>query len=96
VSLIRGSVTQTGVTAQKFLGERLVSANDFPIRHEQCDWIVQKSAYQISDAAVTPLAGDQVVESDGTSWEVLPKKEWAEQSELPGTNEWLIRTKRIN
>ena len=96
VTLRRGSVSTSGVIAQKLLGERTVDYGDGgTTKLTGCDWIIAKDAYLVSSAAVTPRTGDRIIESDGSEWELAPVESSAEYSEQPGGEEWLVSTKRV-
>ncbi len=96
VSIRRGTNTTTGVTAQKFLGERFVNLDDGGrLQYSGCQWIIAKSAYTFDGVVVDPKSGDRIVEAGGEIWEISPQAEMAEVSELPGGTEWQLLTKRV-
>lgn len=97
VTLRRGALTTSDVTAQKFLGERTINLEDGGvIKFSGCGWIIAKSAYVFSGAESDPRAGDRIIESDSAEWSIAPTEEMAEAMELPGGTEWLVMTKRVS
>jgi hypothetical protein len=96
VSIRRGSLTTTGVTAQKFSGQRLINLDGGNwIQWFGCEWIVPKSRYKISALVTTPKRGDRIIEADGTEWELQPIEELSEAQEQEGGLEWMLRTQRV-
>jgi len=58
-------------------------------------WLVKKTDYVISSVAVTPAAGDRLVDSDSVRWEVMSQPNMPAAESYGGGLEWLLRTKRI-
>ena len=97
VTLRRGSTNTTGVTAQKFLGERTIETGDGGVlKFSGASWVIAIADYAFSGTASTPRNGDRIVEASGEIWEVTPVEGIAEASQLPGGVEWVIMTKRVN
>lgn len=95
VTIRRGTVSTTGVTAQKFLGERTMETGDGgTLKFYGAAWVIAKSEYAFSGTASEPRNGDRIIDG-GEIWEVTPIEGIAEVSEQPGAEEWLIMTKRI-
>ena len=59
------------------------------------EWLVKKSDYVIDSSAVTPAAGDRLIDSDGAKWELMSQPNMPAWESLAGGLEWLLRTKRI-
>lgn len=59
------------------------------------EWLVAKADYVIDGIAVTPAAGDRLVDSDGITWEVMSQPNMPAAESYAGGLEWLLRTKRI-
>ena len=96
VSIRRGTVLTTGITAQKFLGERTLETSDGgTVKFYGAAWVVLKSEYVFSGTESEPRSGDRVVEASGSEWEVTPIEGIAEAGEQPGGREWLLMTKRV-
>ena len=96
VTLKRGTRTTSGVTAQKFSGERKVTLESGSyMQFFLCEWIVTKARYVVAGEVTRPRKGDRIVESDGTEWELLPIEDLSEVVEQAGGLEWLLRTKRV-
>ena len=96
VTIRRGTVNTSDVTAQKFLGERTLETSDGgTIKFYGAAWVVTKAAYVFSGTASEPRNGDRIVEGGGAIWEVTPIEGIAEVAEQPGGQEWLIMTKRV-
>jgi len=97
VTLQRGSRTTASVTGRRMPGPReIVEVKGRPATKERCQWLIAKAAYVISSAAVTPLSGDRIIESDGTTWELARTETLAEFGTAPGGNEWVLQTKKVN
>jgi len=58
-------------------------------------WLIAKTAYIIDGSAVTPAAGDRIVDSDSARWEVMSQPNLPAAESYAGGLEWLLRTKRI-
>ncbi len=96
VSIRRGTLTTTGVTAQKWIGLRIINLEDGGyVQWTGCEWIVTKARYKIGGVAVSPRSGDRVIDADGTEWELQPIQDLSEVSEEDGGLEWKLRTKRV-
>ena len=96
VSIRRGAVLSSDITAQRFLGERSIEYDDGGvIKFTGCDWIIAKADYTISSVATTPRPGDRIIDSDSNEWELTPIEGTAEVSEQPGGVEWLVMTKKV-
>ena len=97
VSIRRGASTTTGVTAQKWLGMRIINLDDGGyIQWTGCEWIVTKDRYKIGGVAVRPNSGDRIIEADGTQWELSPIQDLSEVLEQEGGLEWRLRSKRVS
>ncbi len=59
------------------------------------EWLVKKSDYVIDSSAVTPAAGDRLIDSDSVTWEVMSQPNMPAAESYAGGLEWLLRTKRI-
>ena len=59
------------------------------------EWLIKKAAYIIDGSAVTPAAGDRIVDADGTTWELMSQPNMPAHESYGGGLEWLLRTKRI-
>lgn len=59
------------------------------------EWIVAKADYMIDGSAVTPAAGDRLVDADDVTWEVMSQPNMPAAESYAGGLEWLLRTKRI-
>jgi hypothetical protein len=59
------------------------------------EWLVKKADYLIDSVAVTPAAGDRLVDSDGVTWEVMSRPNMPAAESYGAGLEWLLRTKRI-
>lgn len=96
VSIKRGTSTTTGITAQKWLGMRIINLDDGGyIQWTGCEWIITKARYMIGGVAVTPKSGDRIIDADETEWELSPIQDLSEVSEQEGGLEWMCRSKRV-
>jgi hypothetical protein len=59
------------------------------------EWLVAKADYVINGSAVTPAAGDRLVDADSVTWEVMSQPNMPAAESYAGGLEWLLRTKRI-
>jgi len=59
------------------------------------EWVITKTDYAIDGSAVTPAAGDRLVDSDGVTWELMSRPNLPAAESYGGGLEWLLRTKRI-
>jgi hypothetical protein len=96
VSIRRGTATTTGVTAQKWIGMRIINLDDGGyIQWTGCEWIISKARYLVSGAVARPRSGDRIIESDGTEWELSAIQDLSEVLEQEGGLEWMLRSKRV-
>jgi hypothetical protein len=96
ISIRRGSQTTTGVTAQKWLGMRIINLDDGGyIQWTGCEWIITKAMYMIGGVAVRPKSGDRIIDSESVEWELSPIQELSEVLEQDGGLEWMLRSKRV-
>lgn len=58
-------------------------------------WVIAKEDYVIDSVAVTPAAGDRLVDSDSVTWEVMAQQNAPAAESYAGGLEWLLKTKRI-
>ena len=59
------------------------------------EWLIKQADYVIDGSAVTPVAGDRIVDSDSVTWEVMSQPNIPAAESYAGGLEWLLRTKRI-
>lgn len=58
-------------------------------------WLILKTAYLIGGVAVTPATGDRIVESSGTTWEVLPSIAGPAVISHGAGYDWELKTKLV-
>ena len=96
VSIKRGSLTTTGVTAIKINGERKINLDDGNwLNAYDAQWIVVKTRYKVAGVAVNPKSGDRIIDAEGQHWELKPIDDMSEVDDRDGGYEWLLRTKRV-
>jgi hypothetical protein len=98
VTLHRGSNSTAGVSASwTGQGSEIQTQTQMGVKTSFVDreWLVKKADYMISGAAVTPAAGDRLVDSDSVTWEVMSQPNMPAAESYAGGLEWLLRTKRI-
>lgn len=97
VSIRRGTSTTTGVTAQKWLGMRIINLDDGGyIQWTGCEWIITKARYKIGGVVVRPKSGDRIIDSESVEWELAPIQELSEVLEQDGGLDWMLRSKRVS
>lgn len=96
VSITRGTVTTTGVTASwSTQGAEVVSPDGQHTAIVDRLWIVAKTRYIVSGSAVEPRAGDRLTDADSQQWEVLPASVAPPAVSFAGGHEWKIATRRV-
>lgn len=96
VTLARGAVTTTGVTASwTTQGAEVVSPDGQHTALVDRYWLIAKSRYTVSGSAVEPRTGDRLTDADSHVWEVLPASVVQPAVSFAGGHEWKIATKRV-
>ena len=98
VTLSRGSDSTAGVAASWIgQGSEIQTQTRMGVKTSFVDreWLVTKTDYVIDGSAVTPAAGDRLVDSDSVTWEVMSQSSMPAAESYAGGLEWLLRTKRI-
>lgn len=98
VTLSRGGVSTTDVTARCVRrGAEIQTQTRMGVKTSFVDreWVIVVAAYIINSSVVTPAAGDRIIDSDGTTWELMNQPNMPAHEPNAGGLEWLVRTKRI-
>lgn len=98
VTVQRGSDSTAGVAASWMgQGSEIQTQTRMGVKTSFVDreWLVAKADYLIDSVAVTPAAGDRLVDSDSVTWEVMSQPNMPAAESYGGGLEWLLRTKRI-
>lgn len=98
VTLHRAANSTSGVSASWMgQGSEIQTQTRMGVKTSFIDreWLVKKTDYVINSVAVTPAAGDRMVDSDSVTWEVMSQPNVPAAESYAGGLEWLVRTKRI-
>lgn len=98
VTLSRGVNSTAGVTARCVRrGSQIQTQTQMGAKTSYVDreWIIKLTEYVIDESAVTPAAGDRIVDSDGRTWELMSQPNMPAWEIYGDGYEWLVRTKRI-
>jgi len=98
VTLQRGSDSTASVSASwTGQGSEIQTQTRMGVKTSFVDreWLVAKADYVIDESAVTPAAGDRLVDADDVTREVMSQPNMPAAESYAGGREWLLRTKRI-
>lgn len=98
VTLARATDSTAGVTASIFSeGSEIQTQSRMGVKTSFVDreWLIKRSEYLIDSVAVTPARGDRLVDSEGTTWELMDHPGLPAVQPVIGGVDWLVRTKRI-
>lgn len=97
VSIKRGSRLTSGVVAQLFLGNGVVTDEEgVTTTVEYLEAIIAVTAYTFTGlGAVNPVTGDRLIDQAEKQWQCGPVLQMKETQLLPGGTEWLVRYKAI-
>ena len=98
VSLTRGSTAATsGVAATKCPVKTPIDLQFGVLRVNECDWIIEATAYVIGGSQVEPQKNDLITESGGDVWQVLAPFDGEDSHKPldPQVTAWRIHTKRV-
>lgn len=98
VTLSRASDSTAGVAASWIgQGSEIQTQTRMGVKTSFIDreWLIAKTDYLIDSVAVTPAAGDRLLDADGVTWEMMSQPNMPAAESYGGGLEWLLRTKRI-